>query len=72
MQCGDVKLYVELRIPDVVPAPAVLICHGLNAMGLHGLRIYVRLAEEVCKAGFVSLVFDFRLVGLPCRRLWVN
>jgi alpha/beta superfamily hydrolase len=63
MQCGDVRLYGELHIPDVVPAPAVLICHGLNVMGLHGLGIYVRLAEEVCKIRFVSFVFDFRGVG---------
>lgn len=63
LQCGKVRLYGELRFPDVAPAPAVLVCHGLNAMGLHGLRVYTRLAEEACRAGFVSLVFDFRGVG---------
>jgi alpha/beta superfamily hydrolase len=30
---------------------------------MHGLRIYEGLAEETCRAGFVSLVFDFRGVG---------
>jgi putative redox protein len=35
----------------------------LDARGLHGLRIYEELAEEACRAGFVSLVFDFRGVG---------
>jgi alpha/beta superfamily hydrolase len=38
-------------------------CHGLDARGFHGLRIYEELAEEACRAGFVSLVFDFRGVG---------
>jgi alpha/beta superfamily hydrolase len=63
LRCGKVRLYGELRVPDVVPARAVLMCHGLDARGLHGLRIYEGLAEEGCKAGFVSLVFDFRGVG---------
>ena len=59
----SVRLYGELRIPDVVPAPALLVCHGMNARGSQGLRIYARLAKEASKAGFVSLVFDFRGVG---------
>jgi alpha/beta superfamily hydrolase len=63
MQCFSIKLYGELRIPEVVPAPAVLICHGMNARGSLGLRVYTRLAEEACRDGFVSLVFDFRGVG---------
>lgn len=63
IQGVNAKLYGELRIPDVVPSPAVLICHGMNARGSQGLRIYARLAEEACKAGFVSFVFDFRGVG---------
>jgi alpha/beta superfamily hydrolase len=63
MQCGEVRLYGELRVPDAVPAPAVLICHGMDARGSHGLRIYGPLAEEACRAGFVSFAFDFRGVG---------
>jgi len=61
--CGDVKLYAELCTPDAVPAPAVLVCHGMNARGLQGLRLYTRLAQATCKAGFISLVFDFQGVG---------
>jgi alpha/beta superfamily hydrolase len=63
LRCGEVRLYAELRIPDTVPAPGVVLCHGLDVRGLHGLRIYKELAEEACRAGFVSLVFDFRGVG---------
>lgn len=63
IECGDVRLYGELYIPDVVPAPALLVCHGMNAHGYHLLKIYMQLAEASCKSGFVSLLFDFRGVG---------
>lgn len=63
IQCGQFRLYGELHIPDHVPAPGLLICHGLNARGSSDLRLYSRLAENACKNGFVCLVFDFRGVG---------
>jgi alpha/beta superfamily hydrolase len=63
IQCSNVKLYGKMCIPKAVPAPAVLICHGMDARGFRGLKIYMQLAQEACKAGFVSLVFDFRGVG---------
>jgi putative redox protein len=63
IQCGSVKLYAELHIPDAVPASALLICHGLNAQGSSGLRLYTRLAKKACENGYVSLLFDFRGVG---------
>jgi alpha/beta superfamily hydrolase len=61
--CENIRLYAQIYIPDAVPAPALLICHGMNARGSEGLRIYTRLAEAACKEGFVALVFDFRGVG---------
>jgi len=61
--CEKAKLYADIYTPDTVPAPALLICHGMNARGSQGLRIYTRLAEAACKMGFVALVFDFRGVG---------
>lgn len=63
IQCKDVKLYGEVYIPKVVPAPAILICHGLNARGFHLLKIYSQLAKTACENGFVALLFDFRGVG---------
>lgn len=63
LTCGGIRLYGELRVPGVVPAPVVLVCHGMDVRGSYGLRIYGGLAEEACGAGFVSLVFDFRGVG---------
>jgi putative redox protein len=63
IESENAKLHAEIYIPDTVPAPALLICHGMNARGSQGLRIYTRLAEAACKEGFVALVFDFRGVG---------
>lgn len=63
MECNDVRLYGEIYIPDTVPAPALLICHGMNAQGFHLLKIYTQLAKTACRNGFVSFVFDFRGVG---------
>jgi len=63
VQSGTARLYAELYVPDVVPAPAMLVCHGLNARGSQGLRIYGRLAEAACREGYVCVVFDFRGVG---------
>jgi alpha/beta superfamily hydrolase len=63
MQCGSVKLYGELHVPDLYPAPGILICHFMDVRGYHGLKIYSMLAERACQNGFVSLVFDFRGVG---------
>lgn len=63
IQCENAKLYGELYVPDRLPAPAVLVCHFMDARGYHGLKIYSQLARAACENGFVSLVFDFRGVG---------
>ena len=61
--CREVKLYGELRIPGSIPAPAVVVCHGMDVQGFHFLKYYGKFAEKVCESGFVSLLFDFRGVG---------
>ncbi len=61
--CENNELYAELLLPDSIPAAAVLVCHGMDAQGYHYLQFYRRFAEELCKQGFVSLLFDFRGVG---------
>jgi alpha/beta superfamily hydrolase len=63
IDCENARLYGEIYIPDIVPAPALLICHGLNAQGFHTLKSYAQLAKTACENGFVSLVFDFQGVG---------
>jgi alpha/beta superfamily hydrolase len=64
IECGNgLKLYGEVYIPKTFPAPAVLICHGMNARGFHLLKIYSQLARTACDNGFAVLLFDFRGVG---------
>ncbi|HVO85560.1 MAG TPA: alpha/beta fold hydrolase [Candidatus Eisenbacteria bacterium] len=63
IQCEDVKLYGEVYVPKTIPAPAILICHGMNARGFHLLKIYSQLARTACENGYVALLFDFRGVG---------
>lgn len=63
IDCENVRLYGEVYVPEVVPAPALLVCHGLNKQGFHLLKIYSQLARTACERGFVVLLFDFRGVG---------
>lgn len=63
IDCEGLKLYGEVYAPEATPAPALLVCHGLNAKGFHQLKIYTQLARIACEKGFVALVFDFRGVG---------
>jgi alpha/beta superfamily hydrolase len=63
IDCEDAKLYGKVYAPEAKRAPALLVCHGLNARGFHQLKIYSQLAKVACEKGFVTLVFDFRGVG---------
>lgn len=56
-------LYGVLYVPDRVPAQAVIVCHGFDRRGFHGIKLFRDMAEAACRAGFVSLVFDFRGCG---------
>jgi pimeloyl-ACP methyl ester carboxylesterase len=57
------RLYGVLYVPDKIPARAVIVCHGFDKRGFHGVKLFRDMAEAACKAGFVSLVFDFRGCG---------
>jgi pimeloyl-ACP methyl ester carboxylesterase len=61
---GDgVELSGVLFVPDRVPTRAVVVCHGFDRRGFRGVRLFRDTAESICRAGFVSLVFDFRGCG---------
>jgi alpha-beta hydrolase superfamily lysophospholipase len=61
---GDgVGLSGLLYVPDVVPARGVVVCHGFDRRGFRGISLFRDMAEAACRAGFVSLVFDFRGCG---------
>jgi alpha/beta superfamily hydrolase len=63
VESGDARLYAVLHFPDDVPAPAILILHGLNSQGFHFLKIYKQLAKTACQNGYVAMLVDFRGVG---------
>lgn len=63
VNCEDAELYGEVYSSDVAPAPALLICHGLNVKGFHQLKVYTQLARAGAQNGFVAFIFDFRGVG---------
>jgi len=53
-----------LYVPDVVPAPALVVCHGFDRRGFRGVGLFRMMAERACgQGGFVCLVFDFRGCG---------
>jgi len=59
-----VRLSGLLYVPDVVPAPALIVCHGFDRRGFRGAGLFRMMAETACKqGGFVCLVFDFRGCG---------
>jgi alpha-beta hydrolase superfamily lysophospholipase len=58
------RLYGVLYVPDKVPAQAVIVCHGFDKRGFHGVKLFRDMAEAACKqGGFIALVFDFRGCG---------
>ena len=62
----DIAIVGELRIPDLGGRlPAVCICHGIPSGRPPdpGDRGYPDLAERFCRAGFVTLIFNFRGTG---------
>ena len=62
----DIAIVGELRTPDVGGAsPALCICHGIPSGRPPDLgdRGYPDLAERFSRAGFVTLIFNFRGTG---------
>lgn len=58
-----VRLSGVLYMPDSVPAPAVIVCHGYDKRGFRGYALFEQMARTACQSGFVALVFDFRGCG---------
>lgn len=58
-----VRLQGLLHVPDRVPAPALIVCHGYDKRGFRGYALFEQMAKAACQSGFVSLVFDFRGCG---------
>jgi dipeptidyl aminopeptidase/acylaminoacyl peptidase len=64
LRVGQQQIFGMLHLPLTgLPAPAVLICHGLAGDKYGRYRVYVRLAEELAQRGIASLRFDYRGCG---------
>jgi hypothetical protein len=59
IDCEKTRLYTEVHIPDMIPAPALLICHGMNSQGFRFLENYHFLAKTPAKMASLpcSLIF---------------
>lgn len=59
------RLIGQVYIPDRRPSPALILCHGVPRGGISDPndRGYPALAERLCQAGFVTLIFNFRGTG---------
>jgi pimeloyl-ACP methyl ester carboxylesterase len=60
---GNLLLRGELYLPDRERAPAILVCHAMQAEGFRWLPLYESFAEKACERGFACLLFDFRGCG---------
>jgi len=59
-----VRLSGVLFVPDTVPAPCLVVCHGFDRRGFRGVGLFRDMAEAACQqGGFLALVFDFRGCG---------
>jgi len=57
------KMAGMLHVPDTIPAPAIVFCHGFTGNRIEIHRLFVHAAREFCKNGFTVLRFDFRGCG---------
>ncbi|MCE5294597.1 MAG: alpha/beta hydrolase [Chlamydiales bacterium] len=66
LESGGLKLFGVLHLPIEAlqkKVPAVMFCHGFGGNKSGKLRLAVRLAEELSRAGIASLRIDFRGSG---------
>ena len=67
IEAGGVELSAVLHLPAKVPAPVIVCSHGL--LSAKESPKFVALGEELSKAGFCALRFDFSGCGeSPGRR----
>ena len=57
------KLVGVFHIPECIPAPTIIFCHGFTGNRIEAHRLFVYAARELCKRGFAALRFDFRGSG---------
>jgi len=58
------RLLGRVYIPEQQPSPAICLCHGVpRGTPTPGDGGYPALAQRLCRAGFVTLIFNFRGTG---------
>lgn len=62
-QSCDAKITGLLYIPDSIPSPGLIFCHGMSKWGFRRSSLYRRFIENACGSGYTSLIFDFRGSG---------
>src|SRR5271169_4666003 len=62
---GQHKIFGILHSPETGPSkkPAILLIHGLGGNKCGKFRLFVRLAELLSQAGFITFRFDLRGAG---------
>jgi len=65
LELEGIILKGQVYLPDVIPAPALCLCHGMprGGVAIPGDRGYAGLAERFVRAGFVTITFNFRGAG---------
>ncbi|MEM2153775.1 MAG: alpha/beta hydrolase [Nitrososphaeria archaeon] len=61
--CEGEKVAGMLHVPNKIPAPTIIFCHGFTGNRIEAHRLFVYAARELCNKGFTVLRFDFRGCG---------
>jgi len=57
------RIAAGIHIPEVTPAPGLVMCHGFTGNRIEAHFLFVKAARAFCEAGWNVLRFDFRGSG---------
>jgi len=60
---GGERIAASIHIPEVTPAPGIVMCHGFTGSRTEAHFLFVKAARAFCEAGWNVLRFDFRGSG---------
>lgn len=61
IRSGEITLSAVVHLPQKIPAPVMVLCHGL--LSLKESPKFIALGEELSRNGFCALRFDFSACG---------
>jgi dienelactone hydrolase len=62
-QSGDDHIFGVLHVPDEMPAPGLIMCHGFTGHKAEAHRLFVEAGRDFTTHGLAVLRFDFRGSG---------